>query len=43
MYFKAFPNTGAPEYGYAYALGLLLFVVALAISLLTMKFVKSAE
>lgn len=43
MYFKAFPNTGAPEYGYAYALGLLLFVVALTVSLLAMKFVRSAE
>jgi len=43
MYFKAFPNTGAPEYGYAYALGLLLFLVALSISLLTMRFLKSKE
>lgn len=41
MYFKAFPNTGAPDYGYAYALGLLLFVVSLTISLVTLKLVKS--
>lgn len=41
MFFKAFPNTGAPEYGYAYALGLILFVVALTISLLSMKLIKS--
>ena len=41
MYFKAFPNTGAPDYGYSYALGLILFVVSLTISLLAMKFIKS--
>jgi raffinose/stachyose/melibiose transport system permease protein len=43
MYFKAFPNTGAPDYGYSYALGLILFVVALTISLLALKFVKSRD
>jgi ABC-type sugar transport system permease subunit len=43
MYFKAFPNTGSPDYGYAYALGLILFVVALTISLLAMKFVRSKD
>lgn len=43
MYFKAFPNTGAPDYGYAYALGLILFVVALTVSLLALKFVRSKD
>ncbi len=43
MYLKAFPNTGSPDYGYSYALGLILFVIALTISLLTMKFIKSGE
>jgi ABC-type sugar transport system permease subunit len=43
MYFKAFPNTGAPDYGYAYALGLILFIVALVISLLALKFIKSRD
>lgn len=41
MYFKAFPNTGAPDYGYSYALGLILFVISLLISVFTMRFVKS--
>ncbi len=41
MYFKAFPNTGAPDYGYSYALGLILFLVALLITLVTMKFLKT--
>lgn len=41
MYFKAFPNAGSPDYGYSYALGLILFVVALLISLISMKFIKS--
>ncbi|MBB5791706.1 carbohydrate ABC transporter permease [Jiangella mangrovi] len=43
MYFKAFPNTGAPDYGYSYALGLILFLVALAMSLFTLKYLKSRE
>jgi ABC-type sugar transport system permease subunit len=43
MYFKAFPNTGAPDYGYAYALGLILFVVALVVSLLALKFIKNRD
>jgi len=43
MYFKAFPNTGAPDYGYAYALGLILFIVALVISLLALKYIKSRD
>lgn len=41
MYFKAFPNAGSPDYGYSYALGLILFIVALVISLVSMKFIKS--
>lgn len=41
MYFKAFPNAGSPDYGYSYALGLILFVVALVISLISMKVIKS--
>ena len=32
---------GAPDYGYSYALGLILFIVSLVISLLSMKFIKS--
>jgi raffinose/stachyose/melibiose transport system permease protein len=43
MYFKAFPNTGAPDYGYAYALGLILFLMALTFSLLALKFLKSRD
>lgn len=43
MYFKAFPNTGAPDYGYAYALGLILFLVALALSLGALKFLKNRD
>ncbi len=43
MYFKAFPNTGAPDYGYAYALGLILFLLALVVSLLALKFLKSRD
>ncbi|MBM7786191.1 carbohydrate ABC transporter permease [Tenggerimyces flavus] len=43
MYFKAFPNTGAPDYGYAYALGLILFLLALTVSLLALKFLKSRD
>lgn len=43
MYFKAFPNTGAPDYGYSYALGLILFAVALLITVVTMKFIKSND
>ena len=44
MYFKAFPLTTVPaDYGYSYALGLVLFVVSLTLSLLSMKFVKSAD
>lgn len=43
MFFKAFPNTGAPDYGYAYALGLILFVVSLTVSMLAMKFIKTSE
>lgn len=43
MYFKAFPNTGAPDYGYAYALGLILFIVALSLSLTALKFLKTQD
>ena len=43
MYFKAFPNTGAPDYGYAHALGLVLFVVAFVVSALALRFVKSGS
>jgi raffinose/stachyose/melibiose transport system permease protein len=43
MYFKAFPNTGAPDYGYAYALGLILFVVALTLSLTALKLLKNRD
>ncbi len=43
MYFKAFPNTGAPDYGYAHALGLVLFVVAFVVSGLALRFVKSGD
>lgn len=43
MYFKAFPNTGAPDYGYAYALGLILFVIALTLSLTALKFLKNRD
>jgi raffinose/stachyose/melibiose transport system permease protein len=43
MYFKAFPNTGAPDYGYAYALGLILFIVALSLSLTALKFLKNRD
>lgn len=43
MYFKAFPNTGAPDYGYAYALGLILFIVALTLSLTALKFLKNRD
>lgn len=44
MYYKAFPLTTVPsDYGYSYALGLILFVVSLFLSLLTLKFVKSSD
>lgn len=43
MYFKAFPNTGAPDYGYAYALGLILFIVALTLSLTALKLLKNRD
>lgn len=43
MYFKAFPNAGSPDYGYSYALGLILFLVSLTISMMTMKYIKSEE
>lgn len=43
MYFKAFPNTGAPDYGYAYALGMILFVVALTLSLTALKLLKNPD
>lgn len=43
MYFKAFPNTGAPDYGYSYALGLILFIVALTLSLSAIKFLKNRD
>jgi raffinose/stachyose/melibiose transport system permease protein len=43
MYFKAFPNTGAPDYGYAFALGLVLFVVAFVVSALALRFVKTGN
>jgi raffinose/stachyose/melibiose transport system permease protein len=43
MYFKAFPNTGAPDYGYSYALGLILFVGALTLSLTAIKFLKNRD
>lgn len=40
MYNKAF---GAKQYGYASAVGLLLFVISAAISLLTLKFLRSED
>lgn len=43
MYFKAFPNTGAPDYGYAYALGLMLFIAALTLSLTALKLLKNRD
>lgn len=43
MYFKAFPNTGAPDYGYSYALGLILFIVSLTVSTVLMKLIKSGD
>jgi raffinose/stachyose/melibiose transport system permease protein len=43
MYFKAFPNTGAPDYGYSYALGLILFVGALTLSLTAIRFLKNRD
>lgn len=43
MYLKAFPTTGAADYGYSYALGLILFVVALTISLISMKLIKTQD
>jgi len=43
MYFKAFPNAGAADYGYSYALGLILFIVSLTISLIFMKLIKTSD
>jgi raffinose/stachyose/melibiose transport system permease protein len=43
MYFKAFPIAGSPDYGYSYALGLILFIVAFTISLISMKLIKSDD
>lgn len=42
MYLKAFPMQGGnPDYGYSFALGMILFIVSLLISIFTLKFFKT--